>query len=323
VFEATSIVVVLIEDMGSQVQDEALSQMEDFLQEQDTSFIKQCVEEIDEFLKFNRREQKTDVKEEQKTDNEANTVPVSKKVTKQNGVDKEEKKTDEDANKVLVPKKTVKRKRKLDFDVSLNVLTDIFLRILYPISRCMTKGISVGLVKSQDYSPNAILNHGAKMLFFSENAWESFMKHLHLIECYLAKNMFGKKTSVRLLECDIEIDILKYRGDLQVRFRDLTKHDEKIQLSREEFYILSCATSSLTRYMKQLTISSSMVKDYLVNAMEEHPEAHILYGPIDTSIFNRIPYEVEMCRSIKDYEEKQEEEEEPVSGENEEDLSDK
>jgi len=301
--------------MGSQVEED-----------EHQSFVKQCVEEIDEFLKFPRGEVKTE-DGEQKTSTEANTVPVPEKTVKRKRSEKEEQKT----SKVPVTNKTVKRKRKAEIDISLDILTDIFLRILYPISRCMTKGISVGLVKSQDYSPYAILNHGAKMLFFSENAWDSFIKHLHLIECYLAKNMFGKKTSVRLLECDIEIDILKYRGDLQIRFRDLTKHDEKIQLSREEFYVLSCATSSLTRYMKQLTVSSSMVKEYLVNAMEEHPEAHILYGPIDTSIFNRIPYEVEMWRSIKEYElekeakieEKEEEEEEEtnVSGETEEELS--
>lgn len=314
--------------MASQEEEEVLSQMYDFVkEEEDASFIKKCVQEIDEFLKFPRGEQKTEDEGEHKGNNEESTVSVSKKTVKRKRTEKEEQKNEDDASKVQVTEKTVKRKRKPEIDVSLNILTDIFLRILYPISRCMTKGISVGLVKSQDYSPNAILNHGAKMLLFSENAWESFMKHLHLIECYLAKNMFGKKTSVRLLECDIEIDILKYRGDLQIRLRDLTKHDEKIQLSREEFYVLGCASSSLTRYMKQLTVSSSMVKEYLVNAMEEHPEAHILYGPIDTSIFNRIPYEVEMWRSIKDYELEKEanigekEDEENVLGETEEESS--
>lgn len=200
-------------------------------------------------------------------------------------------------------KSTLKRKRKPELDIPFTTWTDIFLRILYPISRCMSKGLAVGLVKQLGYTPNAILNHGAKMLFFSDTAWDSFLKHLHLIECYLAKNMFGKKTSTRLLDSDIEIDILKNRGELQVRFRDLTKHDDKIQLTKEEFYVMSCATSPTTRYMKQLVFSSSVVKDYLIDAMEQYPDAQLLYSPIDTSIFNRIPYEVGMWRYLKEYEE--------------------
>ena len=230
------------------------------------SIIKEYEDKLDEFLKFRSEEEKSD--------------------------------------NATTSKSTLKRKRKPENDVPLNILTDIFLRIVYPISRCMTKGIAVGLVKELGYTPNAILNQGPKMLFFSDAAWDSFLKHLHLIECYLAKNMFGKKTAVRLLECDIEIDILKCRGEHQVRIRDLTKHDDKIQLTPEEFYILSCAASPITRYMKQLVFSNAVVKDYLVDATEQHSDAQILYAPIDTCIFNRIPYEVEMWRCLKEYEQK-------------------
>jgi hypothetical protein len=209
-------------------------------------------------------------------------------------------------NNASTSKAPLKRKRKPEDEIPINILTDIFLRILYPISRCMSKGLSAGLVKELDYAPNVILNHGPKMLFFSDGAWESFLKHLHLIECYLEKNMFGKKTAIRLLECDIEIDILKHRGEHQVRIRDLTKHEDKIQLSREEFFIFSSATSPVTRYMKQLVFSSSVLKEYLVDAMERHPDALLLYSPIDTSLFNRLPYEVLMWRSLKDYEKSKE-----------------
>jgi hypothetical protein len=201
-----------------------------------------------------------------------------------------------------VTKPSSKRKRKPEENISLNVLFEVFLRILYPISRCMTKSIAIGLLKPSDYSPNVILNHGAKVVIFSEKAWESFMKHLHLIECYLTNNMFGKKTAVRLMECNIEVDIIKSRGDLNVRFRNLNKHEEKIILTREEFYILTCVSSPITRYMRQLVFSSSVIKDYLVDTMEKQPDIPILHGPVDTSIFNRIPHEVEVWRRLKEYE---------------------
>jgi hypothetical protein len=254
-------------EMGSGLENKDLKEVEDSIQREDPIIIKYD-DELTEFLKFQT--------EKQKTDNEEINASISKTSSK--------------------------RKRKQEDYVSLNILTDIFLRIIYPISKCMTKGISVGLVKELDYTPNAILNHGAKMLFFSDSAWESFIKHVHLIECYLDKNMFGKKTAIRLLDCDIEIDIIKSRGEQVIRFRDLAKHDEKIQLTREEFFVLSCATSPITRYMKQLVVSGSVVKDYLVDATEHNPDFQILYGPIDTSVFNRIPYEVDMWRNIREYE---------------------
>ena len=87
----------------------------------------------------------------------------------------------------------VKRKRKPEDSASFNFFTNMFLRLMYHISRCMTKTISAGLLKELEYTPNVVLNHGAKTIRFSENAWDSFTKHQHLIECYLEKEMFGKK----------------------------------------------------------------------------------------------------------------------------------
>lgn len=207
----------------------------------------------------------------------------------------------EKENNVSLSKAMRKRKRKPEDDLSLTVLAEVFLRILYPITKCMTKSIMIGLLKALNYSPTVVLRHGSKILLFSENAWESFLKHLPLIECYLTNNLHGRRTSIRLLDCDIEIDIIKQRGEQQVRFRDLTKHDDKILLLREEFYILSYATSPITRYMQQLVFSSSIIQDYLVDTMEKQPNVPILHGPIDTSIFNRIPHEVELWRRIKEY----------------------
>lgn len=216
-----------------------------------------------------------------------------------------------------------RRKRKAEENIPPNILSEVFLRIFYPISSCLGKSISIGLVKSLDYSPTVIISHGTKMVLFSQNAWESFLKHLHLIECYLTNSLCGRKTNIRLLDCDNEIDIVKHRGQLQVRIRDLTQHDNRILLSREEFYILNFATSPITRYMRQLVFSSSVIKEYLVDTLEKQPDSTILYGPVDTSIFNRIPHEVDMWRQLRNFEpitetakEAAEEEEETIEEEN-------
>src|SRR5204862_476287 len=80
------------------------------------------------------------------------------------------------------------------------------------------------------------------------------------------------------------------------------KHENNILLTREEFYILNHATSPITRYMKQLVFSSSVIKEYLVDTCEKQPDSALQYGPVDTSIFNRIPHEVEMWRQLRNFE---------------------
>lgn len=254
--------------MSSHQSEQNISDTIILLEQDEDPVVKDYKDSLTNFLKFNS--------EEQKVVNEEGCRTTAKRVSK--------------------------RKRKPEESITLNIVTEVFLRVLYPISRCMTKSVAIGLVKPLKYSPNVILNHGSKMLVFSELAWESFMKHLYLIECYLTNNMIGRKTLIRLLECNIEIDITKHRGEPQVRFRDLTCHADKILLSKEEFFILSCATSPVTRYMRQLVFSSSVVKDYLLETTEQHADVQILHGPVDTSIFNRIPHEVEMWRRVSEYE---------------------
>lgn len=231
----------------------------------------EIVNEIEEFLKFRKQEDK-----ENKEDKEE-----KEEKTKKNGT---------------------KRKRKDEDTIPINILKEVFLRIYYPISLCLGKSVTAGLMKSSQYTPTVILQHGTKMVIFSETAWESFLKHLNLIECYLNTNVCGRKTNIRLLDSDNEIDIVKNRGTLQVRFRDLTQHESKILLSREEFYILMHATSPISRYMKQLVFSSSIIKEYLIDTLEKQPESTILYGHVDTSIFNRLPHEVGMWRQLRNFE---------------------
>lgn len=192
-----------------------------------------------------------------------------------------------------------KRKRTVE-DLPISVLAEVFLRVMYPLSTCLGKALTTGLVKPLNYSPTVMLHQGSKMLMFSETAWDSFVKHLHLIECYLTNRILGRKANARLLGSDIEIDVVKQRGDYQVRFRNLTKHDDKVFLTRDEFFVLSTVAPAVTRYMKQLTLSEPILRDYLIHTMETQPDVPILYSPIDTSIFNRIPYEVEVWRKMRD-----------------------
>jgi hypothetical protein len=238
----------------------------------------EIVQEISEFLKFGKKEE--NVKKEENGKKEEDGKETAKGKSKGGS----------------------KRKRKTEEHIPTNILSEVFLRIFYPISSCLGKNVSIGLMKSLDYSPTVILNHGTRMVFFSSNAWESFLKHLPLIECYLASSRCGRKTNIRIFDCDNEIDVIKHRGQLQVRIRDLTQHDNKVLLTREEFYILNSATSPITRYMRQLVFSSSVIKEYLVDTLEKQPDSTILYGPVDTSIFNRIPHEVEMWRQLRNFE---------------------
>src|SRR5436190_16685453 len=203
-----------------------------------------------------------------------------------------EKKNEETNNKAIF-----KRKRKVK-DNSQREMTNVCLTIMYPLSSCKSKGISVGLVKSFEYLPHVMIHHGLKTLFFTEKSWDSFLKHLHLFECYLINNVHGRKTAVRLADSDIEIDSIKLRGVQQIRLKDLTKHDAKIQLSPEEFLVLCASNEAVTRYLKQLRFAVPIIKDYLSSSMDAHPDVLIPASPLDTSIYNRLPQEVHMWREI-------------------------
>jgi len=194
-------------------------------------------------------------------------------------------------------KTSVKRKRKPE-DISQREMDNVFLTNLYSLSSCKSKSISVGIVKSFDYLPHVMINHGVKTLFFTEKSWDSFLKHLHLFECYLINSVHGRKTAVRLADSDIEIDSIKLRGVQQIRLKDLTKHDGKIQLNPAEFSVLSASTEAVTRYLKQLRFAVPIIKDYLTLSMDAHPDVLLPASPLDTSIYNRLPQEVHMWREI-------------------------
>lgn len=207
-------------------------------------------------------------------------------------------------NKITTTSKvTGKRKRKSN-DLALHLMTEVFLRITYSLSTCWNKNISVGFLKSHNYDISVIISHGIKKIVLNEFAWISFNQYLNLIECYLNNLVFGKKTRITLANCDIEVDNVKTRGDHFVRFKDVSKHDEKIPLSIEEFKMLVGTVPAINHYISQLKLSEGMVKDYLEETLEKHKDAPLLYNPIDSSIYNRLPQEVFLYKQVTSSESK-------------------
>lgn len=196
-------------------------------------------------------------------------------------------------------KSTSKRKRSNEEEITLEDVFLVFLRIIYPLSRCMKKFIVVGLSKTMDCKPVVMINHSGKSIMLNKTAWISLDKRMQLIDCYLTNKIFGKKTSFNLLDSDIEIDVNILRGELYVRLRDVTKHDVKVQLTYEEFSMLHSSSAAINNYINQLHIVESCCKDFLINTIDTLPAFQILYSPLDTSIMNRLPQEVELYRRMK------------------------
>lgn len=192
-----------------------------------------------------------------------------------------------------------KRKRKEEEYAHLNILTDIFLRIFYPISACMSKNIVVGVSKETVLGPIVQLNHGMKRIIFNDLSWESFNKYIHLIECYILNDVHGKKTSLTLANSDIEVENTKVRGDYLIKIKNATKHDLKIMLTIDEFRMLTNTIPAINRYMEQLKLSEPMFKNYLIDILASDESSPLFYGPVDTSIHNRLPQEVFLYRQSK------------------------
>lgn len=199
----------------------------------------------------------------------------------------------------ITPKIHNKRKRKYtQNDHSQHLLTEIFLRITYPLSTCDSKYISVGLNKLEDYEPVVILSHDKKQITLRETAWKSLNKYMHLIVCYLDNKVYGKKTVLTLADSNIAVDNVKARVDQCVRFRNLSKYEEKVLISADEFQMLTGVSPAINRYLKQLEFAAPMAKDYLKNHLEEMKDVPIIFSPVDISIFNRLPHEVYLYRFI-------------------------
>lgn len=201
--------------------------------------------------------------------------------------------------KIIIEKKTSNKRRKKQQEcIPFFMLSEIFLRIVYPLSVCNNKNVTVGFCKFLDYSPGVLLNHGGKQITFFEDSWNSFNKSIHLIHCYLINKVYGKKTNITVESSDIEVGNIKVRGDLFVRIRNLSSHDNKVLLNRDELEILINSIPAIERYMHQLESSKTTIKDYLVSTIEDGQDTPLIYSPLDNSIYNRLPQEVYLFRNL-------------------------
>jgi hypothetical protein len=227
------------------------------------------VTELDQFLKFDKNNEKhVNVKEENEGEENSTTS------------------------------RPTKRKRYNEDYVSLEDVLSLFLRIIYPLSRDMKKFVVVGLEKTSNCKPVVMINQIGKSIMLDETAWNSLNKRLQLIDCYFLNKIFGKKTSFTLLSSNIEVDNMILRGEQYLRIRDMTKHDLKIQLSYEEFLMLHSSTGAINNYINQLHVVESCCEDYIQSTLDTLPTSTILYSPLDTSIMNRLPHEVELYRRM-------------------------
>lgn len=219
---------------------------------------------------------------------------------KENNEEQSDQASNKDGVESGMQKQNNGKRRKIvkDTVTTVQLYTEIFLKIVYPLAGFMEKNILVGVFKSLDFMHGILLNHGGKSILFTESSWNSFTKHMGLIECYMQNKVCGKKTSIRLSSSDIEVENIKFRNGHCIRFRNLSKHDEKVVLSGEEFFTLINIVPAINRYLRQLCFSSSVIKDYLVDTVNVQPNSPLLYGPVDTSIYNRLPQEVNCYRCL-------------------------
>lgn len=191
-------------------------------------------------------------------------------------------------------------KRKFEEETPLleDILT-VFLKVFYPLSRCFSKFVVIGASKKLECRPIIMIVQSGKVIAIQEESWKSIVKRMPLIDQYLVNNVYGRKTCFRPLESDLEVENIKLRNMYYVRFKDLTKHDLKVQLSYEEFAMLHSAAPSIINYIKQLNSIQTLIKDYVDETMDIHPNSQLIVSGIDQSIFNRLPLEVHLFRRMK------------------------
>lgn len=179
----------------------------------------------------------------------------------------------------------------------VDVLLDVFLRSMYPLNDTIEKTITVGVFKSLNFKPAVLLSHcGKTSLVLLMEMWDKFTKYAPIIESYLFNNITGRKTAIGFENSDIEIETIRLRGFLYVKFRDLSKHNKKILLTFEEFQVLSNLIPAINRYSHQLATYGAIIFDYLNSSINTSPVIPVIYGPIDQAIYNRLPEEVSFYR---------------------------
>jgi len=193
-----------------------------------------------------------------------------------------------------------------DDDENVNIMVDIFLRSVYPLNVDMDKTITIGVFKSMNFNPAVLINHcGKASLLLTIDMWDKLTKYMTIIEAYLCKNLTGRKTAIGFEDSNLEIDNIRLRGTQYVRFRDVSKHNKKILLTFDEFQVLSNLTPAIIRYMQQLVTYGPIIFDYLDTSVNTNPVIPLIYGPIDQSIYNRLPQEVSFYRRIASFNNRQ------------------
>lgn len=197
--------------------------------------------------------------------------------------------------------KPLKRKREEDDDDegTKDILTGVYLRTMYPLSKAIDKTVTVGLFQSLNFEPAVLLNHCTKSsLLLTIDVWDNFTKYCNIIHTFLENNLTGRKTSILLYDSDIEVDSIRLRGCQYVRFRNLSKHQKKILLSHDEFNVLSNLVPAISRYIHQLVTYGNLVSNYLKAALLNTPPPQLIYGSLDASFYNKLPQEVECYRRL-------------------------
>lgn len=211
--------------------------------------------------------------------------------------DKKTKEIKDELSEFLTFRDNDSRKRKrCEDEENMNSISDIFLRYMHPLNKIMDKTVTIGVFKSLNFKPAVLLNQcGKPSMLFTIETWDKFTKYESIIEAYLFNNLTGRKTAIGFENSDLEVDSIRHRGSQYVRFRELTKY-KKILLNFEEFHTLCNLTPAINRYMHQLVTYGSIILDYLNNTINSNPSLPIIYGPIDNSIYNRLPQEVSFYR---------------------------
>ena len=101
-------------------------------------------------------------------------------------------------------KSTNKRKRKTkQVSLPLHTITEIFLRIVYPLNIGMEKMVVAGIVKSLNYHVGVSLHSTGKSILLNAKAWNSLTSVMVLLKCYISHYINGRKTSVLLTDSNV------------------------------------------------------------------------------------------------------------------------
>lgn len=190
-------------------------------------------------------------------------------------------------------------KRDRDEEAAIDTVCGVFLRSVYPLDKQFIKSVTVGVFEILDCSPGVMINHFGKTVLFGDKSWGYFTECLDVLDSNLTNNQSGKKTRLMIPGSEIEIDNMKIYGKIYIRIRDGNQQEDKVLITKDEFYVLKALSSPVKRYLDQLKKCEDVVKEYLNRTLSNEVfSSHIVFGDLDTYIVNRLPQEVQAYKSI-------------------------